>query len=317
MCIIVSKERNQSIPSKEILENCFISNPDGAGFMYTNNDRVIIEKGFFTFKEFYKRLMEVDKALDLYKKSLVMHFRIGTSGGYSEGACHPFPITDNISEIQKSQTSSKLGMVHNGIISNFVYGKLSDTQNFVKDFVYPLLKINCNFLNNKNAINLLYKQSGATKLCFLDKHDNITYVGDFITDKGIKYSNTSYKDYTYIPNHKNYKYYNWTDYDYDYGYDEYTDSYIKEKDDYEYVWLAKDEVKELKKGMAYYDEEFLQLTEIEEDGIYYVDELYNLYECVDNIKSSKSQWYKLRLIENNIYIYKSARNFEELEYSKI
>ena len=319
MCIIVSKEKNQNIPSKKILKNCFTSNPDGAGFMYTSNNKVRIEKGFFTFEEFYKRLKKVDKALNLYKKSLVMHFRIGTSGGYSEGACHPFPVTDNISEIQKTETTSKLGMVHNGIISNFVYGKLSDTQNFVKDFVYPLLKINCNFLNNKNAINLLYKQSGATKLCFLDKYDNITYVGNFITDKGIKYSNTSYKDYTYVPTYKNYKYYDWTDYD-DYYYDEYTDSYIKDNDKKEEektYWLAEDEIKELKKGMAYYDEEFLQLTEIEEDGIYFVDETYTLYEYVDDIKSKQGKWFKLKLIENNIYIYKTGNVFEELEYAKI
>lgn len=323
MCIIVSKEQNQNIPSKKILKNCFTSNPDGAGFMYTSNNKVIIEKGFFTFEEFYKRLKEVDKALNLYKKSLVMHFRIGTSGGYSEGACHPFPITDNISEIQKTQTTSKLGMVHNGIISNFVYGKLSDTQNFVKDFVYPLLKINCNFLNNKNAIDLLYKQSGATKLCFLDKYDNITYIGDFITDKGIKYSNTSYKEYTYLPTYKNYKYYNWSDYDYDYDYDEYTDSYLKRKEDkdsedhYEFSWLAADEIKELKKGMVYYDEEFSELTKIEEDGMYYVDEQYSLYEYVDDITTNKAHWYKLRLIENNIYVYKSVSDFEELEYKRI
>jgi predicted glutamine amidotransferase len=208
MCIIVSKEKNKKIPSRQILENCFNSNPDGAGFMYTLNHRVIIEKGFFTFDEFYNRLMEVDDALNLQKKSLVMHFRIGTSGGYTAGVCHPFPVTNNVDELQKTETNSKLAMVHNGVISNYTFGKLSDTQNFVKDFVYPLSKINCNFLNNKNAINLLYQQSAATKLCFLDRNDNITYVGNFITDKGIKYSNSSYKDYVWTPSYKNVKYYN-------------------------------------------------------------------------------------------------------------
>ena len=320
MCIIVSKEKNYKIPSKKILKNCFTSNPDGAGFMYTYNNKVIIEKGFLTFDEFYERLMEVDKILNLYKKSLVMHFRIGTSGGYTAGACHPFPITDNVKEISNINIACKLGMVHNGIISNYVYGKLSDTQNFVKDFVYPLSKINCNFLNNKKAIELLHRQCAATKLCFLDKNDKITYVGDFITDKGIKYSNTTYKDYTYSYPNKKYKFQNWLpDYDYDYSYDEYTDSYIKDTEDEKdkIYWLAEDEVKELKKGMAYYDEEFLQLSEIEEDGIYFVDECYSLYQYVDDIKSSKAKWFKLKLIENNIYVYKGLNDFEELEYAKI
>ena len=324
MCIIVSKEKNKKIPNKGILENCFNSNPDGAGFMYTFNNKVIIEKGFFTFNEFYNRLMQVDKSLNLKKKSLVMHFRIGTSGGYAEGACHPFPITNNIKELQKTETTSKLAMVHNGIISNYTFGKLSDTQNFVKDFVFPLSKINGNFLNNKNAIDLLYKQSAATKLCFLDKNDNITYVGDFITDQGIKYSNTSYKEYAYMPlyqgygKYKNNKFFNWMpNYDEDYEYDEFTDTYLKAKKKEEYVWLAKDEVKILKKGMAYYDEEFLQLNEIEEDGLYCIDELYSLYEICSKGITDKIKWLKCKLIENNVYIYKSLNDFEELEYSQI
>lgn len=204
MCIIVSKEKYKEIPKKKILKNCFENNPDGAGFMYTYNGKVIVEKGFFTFEEFYKRLMEVNKIVNLKNKSLVMHFRIGTSGGYSEGVCHPFPISNKIGDIESIETICDLAMVHNGIIPNFVYGKFSDTQNFVKDFVYPLSKINRKFLKNKNALNLLYKQCGETKLCFLDKNDKITYVGNFITYKGIKYSNATYKnnDYYYYYGNK-------------------------------------------------------------------------------------------------------------------
>ena len=327
MCIIVSKEKNKNIPSKNILKNCFNANSDGAGFMYVYNNRVIIEKGFFTFDEFYNRLMEVDKSLNLYKKSLVMHFRIGTSGGFSEGVCHPFPVSDNINDLQKTQVSCKLAMVHNGIISNFVYGKLSDTQNFVKDFVYPVYKINSNFLNNKSAIDLLYKQSGATKLCFLDKNDNITYVGEFITDQGIKYSNTTYKE-IYIPKFT-YKYHNYdydNDYDYDYDYDygykygESFDNYVeykKNEKEEEYIYLAEDEVKELKKGMFYYNEDFSELTEIGTDGTYYIDEFYTLYELAQSYKGKKNKWLKLIPLEDNVYIYKSKNDFQELEFKKI
>ena len=34
MCVIVSKEMNQKMPSKETLKLCFLANPDGCGFMY-------------------------------------------------------------------------------------------------------------------------------------------------------------------------------------------------------------------------------------------------------------------------------------------
>ena len=318
MCIIVSKEKYKEIPSKKILKNCFESNSDGAGFMYTYNNRVIIEKGFMKFDEFYNRLMEVDKTLHFKNKSLIMHFRIGTSGGYAAGACHPFPVTNNVNDLKKTETKCKLGMVHNGVISKYTYGTLSDTQNFIKDLVYPLFRINSNFLNNKHATDLLYNQCAATKLCFLDKNDNITYIGDFINDNGIKYSNSSYKDYVYTPAYKTYKYSDWlTDCEYEYEYDEDTDSYVKKEQKKGYYWLPKDEIKLLKKGMAYYDEEFLDLTEIEEDDTYYIDEYYNLYMKYNNINYSKSKWMKLQLVQANVYLYKSLHDFEELEYSEI
>lgn len=76
MCIIVSKEKNKNIPSREILENCFNNNSDGAGFMYVLNKNVHIEKGFMNFESFYNRIIELDKKINLKKRSLIMHFRI-------------------------------------------------------------------------------------------------------------------------------------------------------------------------------------------------------------------------------------------------
>ena len=56
MCIIVIKPQNVAFPSKEILKNCFTQNPDGAGFMYPANHKVMIEKGFNNFDKFYGAL---------------------------------------------------------------------------------------------------------------------------------------------------------------------------------------------------------------------------------------------------------------------
>ena len=49
MCVIVTKEINQKMPSKETLKQCFLANPDGCGFMYNYENEVYIEKGFMTF----------------------------------------------------------------------------------------------------------------------------------------------------------------------------------------------------------------------------------------------------------------------------
>ena len=56
MCIIVAKEKGQKLPSKDILKTCFNNNDDGAGFMYVQDGKVIIDKGYMDFKSFYKRV---------------------------------------------------------------------------------------------------------------------------------------------------------------------------------------------------------------------------------------------------------------------
>ena len=66
MCIIVSKEKGVKLPTKKILENCFNRNSDGAGFMYVKNNQVMIDKGYMTFEDFYKRLKELKKDYPLF-----------------------------------------------------------------------------------------------------------------------------------------------------------------------------------------------------------------------------------------------------------
>lgn len=55
MCVILVKERGIELPTKDILESCWKRNPDGAGFMFNDCDKVVIMKGFMTFEEFYLR----------------------------------------------------------------------------------------------------------------------------------------------------------------------------------------------------------------------------------------------------------------------
>ena len=80
MCIIVAKEKGQKLPSKDILKTCFERNNDGAGLMYVQDNKVVIDKGYMTFKSFYKRIKKLQKRFnsDLTDKALVFHFRIGT-----------------------------------------------------------------------------------------------------------------------------------------------------------------------------------------------------------------------------------------------
>jgi glucosamine 6-phosphate synthetase-like amidotransferase/phosphosugar isomerase protein len=101
MCIAIYKPKNKII-SETTLAECFRSNRDGAGFMYVDKKELKIQKGFFTFQEFYDAYKEHEN------KQCVVHFRIKTHGPVAEDNCHPFEVNQS------------LGFVHNGIISGLV-----------------------------------------------------------------------------------------------------------------------------------------------------------------------------------------------------
>ena len=77
MCIIAVKKPGVPFPSEETIENMWYSNPDGAGIMYTDgSNRVTIDKGYMTLKEFEARLEALRTEIDVDKEAVVFHFRI-------------------------------------------------------------------------------------------------------------------------------------------------------------------------------------------------------------------------------------------------
>lgn len=199
MCIIVAKEKGVKLPSKSVLKTCFDNNEDGAGIMYVQDGKVVIDKGYMNFNDFYKRIQKLKKRLnsDLTDKAIVFHFRIGTSGENDKKTTHPFPISKNSEDLRKTYFKTDLGVAHNGIISNYVYGKdLSDTQNFVIDFISVFKELDKKFFLNESVMKLIEKEANS-KLCFLDNKENIYYIGEFKEEDGVKYSNNSYKENIY------------------------------------------------------------------------------------------------------------------------
>ena len=49
-----------------------------------------------------------------------MHFRIGTAGANSKENTHPYPISDDKRDLHKTYVKTNLGVVHNGIIENYI-----------------------------------------------------------------------------------------------------------------------------------------------------------------------------------------------------
>lgn len=221
MCIIVAKDKNVDLPSIDILKNCFDYNSDGAGFMYVDKGKVVVDKGYLDWKSFYNRFNDLcKKHKDFEGKALVMHFRIGTSGKNDKGNTHPYIISDNYKELHKLKISGDLGMAHNGVIHDYTPDindkrNINDTQNFIMLYLYPIYKHWKDFYKNEYMRKGLEDISGS-KLVFLDTREDIYYIGDFKEDKGIKYSNDTYKK-TYLGTYTYGKNYRMYDYDDDYS----------------------------------------------------------------------------------------------------
>lgn len=205
MCIIVAKNKGCDLPKKSLLQNCYISNPDGAGIMYTKNNKVVIDKGYMSFSSLWKRLQKLKTEFDIKNTPVVLHFRIGTSGAFDNSTTHPFELTNQEKKLQKLKNTVNIGIAHNGIITAYEDSKsnLSDTQLFIQNFLYPLYEINKEFYKNKK-IQEIIKTVTNSKFAFLTDNNELILIGDFIKDNGIYYSNHTYQEIRrkYVKSHK-------------------------------------------------------------------------------------------------------------------
>ena len=200
MCVIIVKEKNQKKPSKEFLRKAWNKNPDGAGFMYNKDNKVIISKGYMTFDKFYKAVKNLSD-----DKTIVYHFRIATHGATNAKGTHPFPISKRDEVLQKPQIKTNIGIAHNGIISmcgnypkeNNKYN-LSDTQLFIRDYLTVINKYD-NWYRNKQIMTLIDKAINS-KMTVLIPSGEVFYIGKFENVEGYKCSN-NYFNYTYSNNY--------------------------------------------------------------------------------------------------------------------
>ena len=179
MCIAIYKPEGKVL-SLATLKECYTSNPDGAGFMYAENKKLHIEKGFFSFQSFYDAFKKHEN------KQAVIHFRIKTHGKIDTTNCHPFAVNNAI------------GFVHNGIISGFGDANHSDTIGFNQSILQPLVSKWGNLaLFQDPIIDLIEGRIGYSKLVFLDRHGNHKIMNEHKGewDDGVWYSNNSYKPY--------------------------------------------------------------------------------------------------------------------------
>lgn len=302
MCVILVKERGIELPTKDVLESCWKRNPDGAGFMFNDCNKVVIMKGFMTFEEFYLRLQTANEFYHLKEKGLVIHFRIATSGLKDEGNCHPYPITNDNLDLRKSFIVTDLGIAHNGIIRNY-NGKdkvLNDTQLFIKNDLFELNSLDKKFYKNSIFQSMIERLIDGSRLVFLNEKGEIIKLGNWFQDGNYYFSNLNHISKKFLNINKKPQIF---DNDLKY-FDEENEEFTinDEVVDKDYFDLFIDALDRLENGDSVYSEDYFQEYN-SFNGKYYLNkEDKMIYELIGNNElmfvdyyKSKEEYYKLKL----------------------
>jgi hypothetical protein len=199
MCIIAVKPAGVKMPAVKTIETMWTNNSDGAGYMYPASGSVQIRKGFMSLGGLKAELKDLSKEVDTTATPVIMHFRIGTAGGNIPECTHPFPISEHPAILKKLHNHSKLAACHNGMIPGLRgQAGISDTMEYIMTQLAPLCKIVPDFWRRPDGKEII-KTATQSKWALMDRKGHIETIGDFTEDKGILYSNTSYKTRTYYP----------------------------------------------------------------------------------------------------------------------
>lgn len=217
MCIIVTKEKNFLLPPKDVLEECFSHNPDGAGFAWSAESEVYWKKGFETFDAFYAELQATfpDEAITK-QNAIVLHFRIGTHGP-KRGVTHthPFPCDKaTMQELCELTGTSNSVLFHNGVISSMTqatHDKVlvdgasadpSDSMILAHNFIKPLYSAYyAKAITAIDFINFMENLIGSSRVVLLELNGNLLHYGSWVKDKkydGVQFSNSNYEKPTYL-----------------------------------------------------------------------------------------------------------------------
>lgn len=180
MCIAIACPPNIR-PNKKTLRQCFDNNPDGAGFAFHYKGKIKIKKGFFTWRSFWIAYRNTP-----VNCSMLVHFRIATSGKIDGENCHPFRIDDKHALIHNGNLSGKLGLDCEGI---------SDTALFVANVLKPTISAAPGIIKTAAFKYLMEESIGYSNKCIV-----IDGSGDFyifgekngVWSDGVWYSNKSF-----------------------------------------------------------------------------------------------------------------------------
>ena len=186
MCLIVVGNKDKVSKQKTILENALRINSNGFGLMYFKNDDVLskktLSKNFVDVENLIKSVVE-----DCSDK-LALHFRFATQGVVDKINTHPITV------LNKDSDGRSIKLMHNSpmLPTALIDKDRSDTHQFVKYYLRPVLKSNPDLLYNQKWLEQLNADCDSARMVFADgKTNSFIYVNKKLWEKKDKiwYSN--------------------------------------------------------------------------------------------------------------------------------
>lgn len=162
MCIAILTTGNSKVP-EENLRTGWRANPDGGGIAYIKDGRVVVNKGIMNVEEFIKSYEDAHIQSDA-GSSMLLHFRIGTSGLKSQNNTHPFAI--------KPQKGPHGAMIHNGVMF-----KPAGAWTGPADDAFSDTRVFCNANNNILALEAVQNNKAAL-LTAIGNHNKLVFLYD-------------------------------------------------------------------------------------------------------------------------------------------
>jgi hypothetical protein len=135
MCVIAVIKVSETIPSFSTLKKAWDTNPDGAGFMYPDGEKLVVVKGLMSFNAFKGAFKEhapkfsvrtADKTPPVAIVDVCVHFRIKSHGAITPEMTHPHVVKQG-----------ELAIAHNGIICGL---KSDDVKSDTVIFIDTILR---------------------------------------------------------------------------------------------------------------------------------------------------------------------------------
>lgn len=184
MCVICVSGKGVRQPDEETIRKMFAANPHSAGYMFARDGKVEIHKGYKSIEELMKDI-EAEKFTE--NDVVIYHFRIATQANRIEMS-QPFPITEDIEDLEALDITSDIGIAHNGILRQTSNGDpyLSDTAIYIRERIAGR-KI------TRKLVKKLEADTVGSRLAILKGNGKFHLTGTWTYENGLYYSNENWK----------------------------------------------------------------------------------------------------------------------------